>query len=404
MWRGDVSDALGQFRQGRGQIRRFGDLTGSVATQYNVSFEPFICAKPRTEKPQTENRMTISADKLHAFCVTALEKVGVSSSQARTTADVLVTTDTWGIFTHGSKLLHGYEKRLRAGGLRTDAEPMVVHSAAATALVDGQSVLGQVTSTFAMQQAISMAKETGVGFVAVRNSCHFGAAGYYASLAAAEGMIGMSMANDVPIVAAPGSRTAVLGSNPIAYAVPARSGHAIMLDVATSIVAAGKIFAAVQKGKSIPSGWLIDANGLPTTDGTKFPQEAALQPMSGHKGYGIALLVESLAGLLTGAAVTHTVGSWLFDDPSGATDHGGAFLAIDVESLMPLEQFYDRVEKLVTEIHETPKAKGSDRIYMPGEMEWEKRAHALAHGITLPEDVVAKLREVAETVGVESVV
>jgi len=346
--------------------------------------------------------VTISPDQLHAFCVAVMEKVGVSPSHARTTADVLVTTDTWGVFTHGSKLLHGYEHRLRGGGLRTDAEPRIVHASAASALVDGESVLGQVTSTFAMRQAISMAKQSGVGFVAVRNSCHFGAAGYYAWLAAAENMIGMSMANDVPIVAAPGSRTPVLGSNPIAYAVPARSGNAIMLDVATSIVAAGKIFAAVQSGKSIPAGWLIGADGLPTTDGTKFPQEGALQPMSGHKGYGIALLVESLAGLLTGAAVTHTVGSWLFGDPSDPTNHGGAFLAIDVEALMPLEQFYARVDKLIDEIHETPKAMGSDRIYLPGEIEWEKRADALAHGIALPDDVVAKLRDVAKKVGVKS--
>lgn len=347
---------------------------------------------------------TVSPEKLHAFCMTVMKKSGVSESHARTTADVLVMTDTWGVFTHGSKLLHGYERRLRAGGLRTDVEPKIVHSNAASAVVDGQSVLGQVTSTFAMQQAISMAKESGVGFVAVHNSCHFGAAGYYASLAAAENMVGMSMANDVPIVAAPGSRTAVLGSNPIAYAVPARNGQAIMLDVATSIVAAGKIFAAVQSGKSIPSGWLIGADGLPTTDGTKFPQEGALQPMSGHKGYGIALLVESLAGLLTGAAVTHTIGSWLFDDPAVPTNHGGAFLAISVESLMPLEQFHTRVEQLVHEIHDTPKAEGSDRIYMPGEMEWEKREHALTHGIALPEDVVEKLRELAETVGIDPLI
>ncbi|MCH2131343.1 MAG: Ldh family oxidoreductase [Pirellulaceae bacterium] len=352
----------------------------------------------------TPEPTTISADELHSFCVAILEKSGVSNHHARTTADVLVATDTWGVYTHGSKLIHGYENRLRGGGLRTDVEPQIVHASASSALVDGQSALGQVTSTFAMNKAISMAKETGVGFVAVRNSCHFGAAGYYAAMAAGENMFGMSMANDVPIVAAPGSRTAVLGSNPFAYSVPERNGNHIMLDIATSIVAAGKIFAAVQSGsgKSLPSGWLIDAEGLPTTDGTKFPQEGALQPMAGHKGYGIALMVESLAGLLSGAAFTHAVGSWLFDDPSIHTDHGGTFLAVDVSSIMPLEEFFDRSDRLIQEIHETPKAKGADRIYYPGEMEWERRAHALEHGITLPGDVVAKLREVAEMVGIES--
>ena len=124
--------------------------------------------------------------------------------------------------------------------------------------------------------------------------------------------------------------------------------------------------------------------------------------MAGHKGYGIALMVESLAGLLSGAAFTHAVGSWLFDDPSIHTDHGGTFLAVDVSSIMPLEEFFDRSDRLIQEIHETPKAKGADRIYYPGEMEWERRAHALEHGITLPGDVVAKLREVADMVGIES--
>jgi LDH2 family malate/lactate/ureidoglycolate dehydrogenase len=344
----------------------------------------------------------ISADDLQAFCVAVMENVGVSTSHATTTAEALVMTDTWGVFTHGTKLLHGYQKRLRVGGLLTEGEPTIVKQNPASALVDGGSLLGQVTSKFAMQLAIDLAKKIGIGFVGVRNSCHFGAAGYYTWLAASQGMIGVSMANDVPIVAGPGSRKAVLGTNPMSYAVPAGKHDPIMLDMATSTVAAGKIFAAVQSGRPIPDNWIIGPDGLPSTDGSLIPDQGALQPMAGHKGYGIALLIESLAALLTGSAVTWDVGSWLFGDLSQATDHGHAFLAIDVNSLIPLEEFHSRVDALIDQIHQAPKAEGSEHIYMPGEMEWERRRHALAEGIPLPEDVVAKLRELAEEVELES--
>src|SRR5262249_12091828 len=181
----------------------------------------------------------VSVDALRAFCLEALAKVGVGEEDARTTADVLVTTDTWGVFTHGVKALLGYARRLRGGGLRADARPTIVSDGPAWAIVDGGSALGMVTSVLAMRTAAAKARASGIGSVGVRNSCHFGAAGYYAHLAAAEGCIGLAMANDVPSVAAPGSRGAVTGSNPLAYAVPTRSGRSILLDMATSTVAGG---------------------------------------------------------------------------------------------------------------------------------------------------------------------
>ena len=345
--------------------------------------------------------MRVTTQDLHRFCVDAMKNVGVSTEHADTTADALVMTDTWGVFTHGTKLLHGYEQRLRLGGLRTDVEPRIERESAASAVVDGGSVLGQVTSTFAMNKAVELAKTSGIGLVGVRNSCHFGAAGYYSQLAASQGMIGMAMANDVPIVAAPGSRGAVLGTNPMSYAVPAGKYDPILLDIATSAVAAGKVFAAVQSGRPIPDNWIIGPDGKPSTEGHLLPEKASMQPMAGHKGYGIALLIESLAGLLTGASYTWDVGSWLFGDLSKPTDHGGAFLAVNVESFMPRDMFYSRVDALIDQIHASPTADGVERIYVPGEMEWTRRKKSLVEGIMLPVDVMLKLRELAETVGIE---
>src|ERR1051326_1094828 len=158
--------------------------------------------------------MKISAEKLHAFCVEALRKAGASDAHAKTTADVLVTTDTWGTFTHGTKALRAYIKRLRAGGLRKDGRPHIVKEGPGFALIDGDSSLGMVSSVFAMETAMNKAQSAGIAFAGLRNNCHYGAAGYYASMAIPRNMIGFSMANDIPTVGAPGAKGHVFGSNP----------------------------------------------------------------------------------------------------------------------------------------------------------------------------------------------
>jgi LDH2 family malate/lactate/ureidoglycolate dehydrogenase len=215
-------------------------------------------------------------------------------------------------------------------------------------------------------------------------------------MAVPEQMIGLAMCNDTPTVIAPGSRTAVLGSNPIAFAVPAGEEFPIFLDVATSTVAGGKVFAAAFHREQIPDHWVVDADGLPTTDPAVWPRAGALTPMAGHKGYGLALLIETLSAVLTGAAITRQVLSWTFADASMATGHGAAFIAIDVKAIIGGETFKERMDRTIREIRNAPKAKGTERIYLPGEMEWERRNRALAEGIELPADVVANLRALAE--------
>jgi LDH2 family malate/lactate/ureidoglycolate dehydrogenase len=329
----------------------------------------------------------VTVEELWAFCVAALTKVGVGEEDARTTADVLVTTDAWGIYTHGVKALGGYIRRIRAGGIRRDARPTISAQGPGWALIDGGSGLGMVTSVFAMRAAIGKARACGIGYAGVFNSCHFGAAGYYAAMAAAEDMIGLAMANDTPSVSAPGAKGRITGSNPIAYALPTGSGPPIILDMATSTVAGGKVTAAAALGKSIPEGWLLGPDGRPTTDPGAFPAGGALTPMAGHKGYGLALLIEGLSAVLTGAAITRQVGTWAVGDPTVATGHGAAFIALDVGSMMPAGVFKGRVDAMVEEIRGAPRADGCERIYVPGEIEWDRRQKAVAEGIPLPEDV-----------------
>lgn len=340
--------------------------------------------------------MRIQIDDLKQFCVIALETVGARKADAATTADALTTADAWGIFTHGTKLLAGYIPRLREGGWNAKGTPRVDREGPAWTIVDGDHALGQVGGDYAMRRAIATARRTGFAYVGLKNTGHIGAAGYFASLAAREGMIGVAMGNDIPSVAAPHSRGAVLGSNPIAYAIPAGGRDPILLDMATAAVAGGKVYAAWQRGEPIPPTWIVGPDGKPTTDGSLYPAHAALAPMAGHKGFGLGLLVETLAGLLTCGAVTRQVGSWLFDDPALPTRHNAAFLAIDVAAIAPRDEFSARVDALIDEIHAAPKAEGADRIFVPGEMEWERRRKALAEGIDLPSDVRDKLQSIAK--------
>jgi LDH2 family malate/lactate/ureidoglycolate dehydrogenase len=337
----------------------------------------------------------VKAADLDRFVVEVFESVGVPPDGARTTADVLVTTDTWGVFTHGVKAVRGYVRRLRAGGLRAKATPRVVSEGPAWAMVDGDSGLGMVTSVLAMQTAIAKAKACGIAYVGVRNSCHFGAAGYYAALAARQDMLGIAMANDIPSVTAPGSRGAILGTNPIAYGVPTGSGRPIVLDMATSVVAGGKVAAAHAHGRSIPPDWIVDREGNSSTDPAAYLQGGALRPMGGHKGYGIGLLIEALAGVLPGAGLTWQVVAWIHGAANLPTNHGAAFIAIDIGAMQPIDGFKSRIDHVIDEIRQAPKAPGAERIFLPGDFEWENRERALAEGILLPSDVVDSLQGLA---------
>lgn len=341
-----------------------------------------------------------SIDALTQFSRAALVAVGVCEADAETTASALVTTDAMGVYTHGTKLLAGYLKKLQGGGYRAGAAPRIEREGAGWAIVDGESALGQVGSSFAMQLAIEKARRVGIAYVGLRNTGHIGAAGYYAIMAAREGLIGMVTGNDMPSVAAPGSRRAVLGSNPLAYGVPVGDGDPIVLDIATAAVAGGKVYAAIQRGEPVNPNWLIGPDGKPTVDGSLYPTQAALAPMAGHKGYGFGLWCEILSAVLPGGNMTWKVGSWMFDDASLPSWHNASFVAIDIAAMVPAEQFENRIRSLVDEIHATPTAEGVDRVLLPGEREWDLYRQSQSTGIALPADVIEKLVLSAELSGV----
>lgn len=347
------------------------------------------------------SQIPISAQSLKAFCIRALLQAGMRKKHAAITAEVLVATDLFGIHTHGTYNLRNYIAKIRAGGMDAQASPKVVADGPAWAMLDGRRAIAMVTSCLAMQMAIKKAKSVGVGFAGVRNSNHFGAAAYYASMALDHDMIGLVFTNSGPAMVAPGSRTAVIGNNPVGYAVPAGKEYPLLLDVAMSVVAGTKIQVARESGKAIPFGWMVDEAGNPTTDVSKYPLSCSLLPVGGHKGYGFAMLAEVLAGVVTGAGVTEEVVSWGPNLPV-PPNTGHAFVAIDVGAMMPIAKFRDRMDQMIRRIHAAPRAKGVQRIYVPGEMEWEKRSEALKHGLRLPEETRSNLRALAAELDIET--
>jgi len=344
----------------------------------------------------------VSIADLRSFVIEALSTVGLDAKNAATAADALVSTDGMGVHTHGTKLLAGYLKKLQGGGYRAQATPKVEREGAGWAVVDGDSGLGQVGADFAVRLAMKKARAVGTGFVGLRNTGHIGAAGYYAGVAARERILLMVTGNDVPSVAAPGSKGPVLGSNPLAYGVPTPSGDPILLDIATAAVAGGKVYAAQQRGEPIPPNWLIGPDGQPTTDGSLYPAEACLAPMAGHKGYGLGLWCEILSGVLPGGTITWQMGSWIFDPPSRPSWHNASFIAIDVDAMTSTAEFNERMARLIDEIHAAPTTAGVERVLLPGEREWNQLREANQAGILLPADVVEKLREAASLTGVSA--
>ena len=343
----------------------------------------------------------ISPEKLTKFCIEVLTKSGVQAEDARLISDVLVMTDTWGTFSHGTAALANYVNTMGKGGIHRSAKPEIVSEGASWALVDGHSAMGMVSSSLAMNLAIAKARKNTVSWVGVRNSSHFGAAGYYSNMAVQHDMIGIAMSNADPNMVVPGARGHIIGNNPIAYAVPAGSEHPPILDMALSAVAAGKIFAMKGAKQPIPATWLTDAEGLPATEVGDWPASGSMLPMAGHKGYGIAFLIEVLAGVLTGSGTLKEAKSWILQ-PTEVSRLGQAFIVVNVGDILPIEMFKQQVDRIIGQIHQSPKAKGSERVYVPGEIEWEKREAALKDGIPLPEAIFASLHKVGEQLGADT--
>ena len=361
-----------------------------------------------------EDRVIVQAKPLSAFCVRVFEKLNVPTADAETTADILVAADLRGIDSHGVARLRRYVKGLQEGVMLAHPEETTVSETATTALIDAGAGLGQPVSCRAMKLSIEKAKKYGTAFVTVRNSNHYGIAGYYAMMALEYNMIGISMTNADVLVVPTFGRHAVLGTNPIAVAVPTGQERPFVLDMATSTVPRGKLETYDRQGKAMPLGWATDEKGIPTADahrvldnfrarrgGGLLPLGGAGELFSGHKGYGLALLVDILSAVLPGAAYANMVYPKTPQGKPLPANLGHFFGSIKVEAFRSVDEFKSAMDGLIRRLKNSPKAEGADRIYIHGEKEYEEAERRAKEGIPLDEKVTADMRAIAQELNVK---
>jgi L-2-hydroxycarboxylate dehydrogenase (NAD+) len=342
----------------------------------------------------------VNHDKLRRFVVAAFEKLGVPQDDAGIAANVLVTADLRGVDTHGVIRFNPntwYVKWLREGAMNPRPNLRVVSENASTALIDGDRGIGMVIGYRAMELAIRKAQETGVATVGVRNSRHFGMSGYYAMQALPHDMIGIAMTNASRQVVPTFGREARFGTNPIALAAPALEELPFVIDMATTTAAAGKLELAARLGKGIPPGWALDENAEQTTDPRVAQKARRLLPLGGvreggsHKGYGLAILVEILCGVLTGTVTALS---------SSQEPRGHFFGAIRIDSFRPADEFKRDLDRLIRELRSTPPIPGQERVLVAGEIEFETAKERGALGIPLHSSILDGLRALSKQLSV----
>jgi LDH2 family malate/lactate/ureidoglycolate dehydrogenase len=342
-----------------------------------------------------EQSIRVPVNKLVEFMQVVLEAMGVPTEDAKIVSDVVITSDLWGIASHGIAHLKMYHERMKAGLQIPVTHWSVVKDTPTTAVVDGGNGMGMVVGYNAMQIAIEKARQYGLGAVAVRNSSHYGVAGYYPRMALSEGMVGLSMTNAHPSIAPTFGVTPLLGTNPIAVAVPTDEPFPYLYDAATAVVTRGKIEVAARAGKPIPAGWVISHNGTPVTDTSTLIEQmnkdqVALMPiggigemMGGHKGYGLATMVEIFSAAFQNGAYL----SELHDTDAQSNPHflriGHFFLAINIDNFIPLAEFKKITGSMMRELRGSQTAPDQPRIYTAGEKEHYNTLYVMEHGVEI---------------------
>ena len=360
------------------------------------------------------DNVVVWADPLRAFCVHVFERLDISRQDAEIAADILVAANLRGIDSHGVARLRRYVSGIRDGMMIPHPKVETVVETSATATIDAGGGLGQPVSYWAMKKAIEKALDVGAGFVTVRNSNHYGIAGYYAMMALEHDCIGISMTNASALVVPTFGRDPMLGTNPIAVAAPAGEEPPFVLDMATSTVPRGKLEVYQRRDKEMPLGWATDEMGTPITDagsvidnmvagrsGGLLPLGGAGELMGGYKGYGLALLVDVMCAVLSGAAYANLVYPKTADGKPLPSNIGHFFGAWRIDAFGPPDEFRARMDDLQRRLKDVAKAQGQARVYVHGEKEFEEAERRGRVGIPLNPKVAADLRAIAQEIGVK---
>jgi len=340
----------------------------------------------------------VNWEALRAYCQQIFMRLDIPEAEAFVVADCLVDADLCGVESHGVSRMSIYVKRLETKVVSNRLQVAVEREYPAGIALNGCNSMGMLVGRHAMERCIEKAAETGCCFATVNNSNHYGMASTYVSQAAKAGMVGVSATNAPPNIAPTGSYKAYVGTNPLAIAVPS-NGEPVLLDMAPSVVAMGKVILAAKLGKLIPEGWALTREGKPTTDPNE-GKEGTVVPIGGPKGYGISLFVDILCGILSGAEFgPHLHNMWNdFENPQNV---GHIFCAIDISKFTDLARFKDRVGGMIAEIKALPRSEGVAELFVPGEIEQRRRAQRKAEGIALEGVVLDELKALGERCGVD---
>ena len=333
------------------------------------------------------------AGELNAFTIEVLIKAGVPVDHAQIIAEALVGADLRGVGTHGLAMLPLYVRRLKRRLINPEPNIRIVRDGASHALIDGDNGEGHLVSVKAMEICVEKAERSQIGIVGAHNSNHFGAAAHYSMMALREDLIGFSATNTPPLMAPFGGTTPTIGNNPFSIAIPTDQGFPIVLDMATSNVAFANIFRARQTGQKIPIDWALDGHGRPTDDADVAYHAALLQGIGGHKGYCLSVIIDVLAGVLTGALFAR-------DIPPQGTGIGHLFAAIDPKMFMDLEEFKKRSGQLIARVRDSSLAEGVDRVYLPGERAHISMERGLKEGIPLLPHTHEQLDKLGRDLGI----
>ncbi len=355
------------------------------------------------------NSVRYSYEQLKTFCNDAFCKFGFSSDEAEQITDVLLLSDLYGIESHGMQRLVRYHKGIENGLIKVDAKPEIIFETPVSAVIDGHDGMGQLISVNAMKLAIEKAKKSGISIVSVKNSNHFGIAGYYAKMACDQGLIGFAMTNSEAIMVPTYSRLAMLGSNPIAISMPAEP-YPFFFDASTTVVTRGKLEIYNKLSKPLPEGWALDENGNACTDAERVLKNivgkkgGGIMPLGGnteqsgsHKGYGYGMICEIFTSIFSGGLTSnHT-----HKDGKGGTCHG--FMAINPDIFGDREGMKERFSTFLQELRDAPKAEGQPRIYTHGEKEVFAYADRIKNGIDVNINTVAEMKNLCDYLNMDSV-
>lgn len=340
----------------------------------------------------------ITKEKEQGLIKSILTKLDISEKDAKIIADVLVSADLRGISSHGLGRLPVYSKRLNLGLIEKDPDIKILDEGKAVSIIDGQNGMGQLATLVATKECIKKSKEFGVSVVGIRNTNHFGIAAYYSMLMSQEGLIGIVMTNTSPLMAPFGGVEAKLGSNPITISIPADKHADIVLDMATSNAARGKLEIAVRNNQDIPDSWAITKDGERTTN-PKEGLEGTLLPIGGPKGYGLAVIIDILSGLLTGASYSDNVGALFETDKT--QNLGAIIIGLDVSRFMDLSEFTKKIDVYIEDFKNSKKAKGVKEIFMPGEIEFLNEVRNLENDISISDGLYKDVIELGEKVNLD---